>query len=185
LFELLSQQLGLRCCEAAVEIGVALDGFVQPALQACTGRALQPLIFPLGVLLFQMLAQVADLAGIHANRHGAELADRLLHQGVEPLLDVALKLAHLFRFDRALCQSGRACQQVGIEGELALAVPALQPVKRFSHPGALAVVEIELPIEPPIGQRRALLVTELDGAATCERQRTQQGQCHAPLADNP
>ena len=74
--------------------------------------------------------------------------------------------ADLLGLDRAFGQGGRAGQQVGIERQFALPVPALQAIEGLSHLWALAAVEVQVGIQPPIAQGGPLFVPQLDGAAS-------------------
>ncbi len=108
----------------------------------------------------------------------------MTQQGEKAVFHFLCHGAHLGGCDVVGGHGAHFLQQRDVFGELLLTVPFLQIVQRAAHKRFLRVLQIGIPVDPPIEQIIALVVDQFEGAAARECEQPQAEQPKRHMADN-
>jgi len=127
--------------------------------------ALQPLFAPFLIFFIKILAQVGDLLGFQGQCQRGQSGGDLLGQDRQAGPDVVLKPTGLLNRQVLTRQGDQPQHRLVDHGQLLLAVPRLQGAQ-FGFEGLLLfAVQVKLAMQPPLQQKRTLVVSGFDHAA--------------------
>ena len=175
----LGDAFALRRTQAPIELLGALDRPLHGGAPALQRVALQEVVLEFGVDLGLLALEVLQLVGLKAGRHGGRVGQGLLR-------GCAHARAHFFPPAATLGRRGvlhhlvcGAAEQRGVARQLFPAVPGEPARDRLAAIVCLRVVEVDVAVEPPVGQAIRLPVGQAQGAAAGQGQQ-QGGRDNAP-----
>ena len=169
--------------EAAVHKPRILHHLLEAGAQALVGVVAQiaALVFLVAFCLF--LLHMRELGGRGAQQQAGDVGLGLVKGGAPELLEGVLVGAHLLRCGWLLQFALCTLQQRRYARQLVLPVPGKEARDGLACGAGLGVLQVELAVDPPIGQASPLAVAHFHGAAGLQaRQRHDRRQHDQPAA---